>query len=116
MTTLPAIDLSYGTDLTYAYKRKRKNLGENYALRQVDGPVALAVKQRWQLVWENISKANKDTLVDFFNARYGVTLFEWTPYDQVTELKFVSEEPRARPSKGPLWTVTVNIEQVFDNG
>jgi phage-related protein len=113
MATLPAIDLSYGTDLTHKYKRKRKQLGGGYSLRAKDG--TNNVKQEWRLVWENISEANKTTLETFFNSRGGVTAFEWTPYGQVTQLKFISGEPNCRPSKGPLWNVTVDIEQVFDN-
>lgn len=114
MTTLPAIDLSFGTDMTPRYNRKRKQLGDNYSLRQKNG--VNNVRQEWRLMWENISEADMTTLRDFFNERGGVTAFEWTPYGQATELKWISGEPNCRPSKGLLWNVTVDIEQVFDNG
>ena len=109
---LPDIDPSYGTDMTQRPRRKRLTFGDGYTSRKRHG--INSNPQAWNVVWENISEAEGETLRAFFEDQGGVDIVLWTPFGQADELKFSNDDFRLRPSGYGVVTCSVQLEQEFD--
>lgn len=110
---LPAIDPAYGTDLTQKAKVRRIDFGDGFSQRKRHG--LNSVRQKWNIVWENIPDADAETLRLFFAGQAGVELILWTPFGQATQLKWTDAgDFRSRPSGFGISNCSVTIEQEFD--
>lgn len=112
MTALPDIDLSYGTDMTTSYRVRRVDFGNGYAQRSTDG--LNTVRQQWRLTWERIPDAQAEELRLFFEGLAGVSLIEWTPYNQPNELNWTGSDFTSKPVGALISTVNVKLTQEFD--
>lgn len=104
--------LSYGIDATEDINVEEINYGDNYSDSVTRG--INPVRQVWNLVWEDITTLQKETLRNFFRNLAGVDYFTWTPTGQVVNLKWKSKQIKSKPTGADLWTVTVTARQVFD--
>lgn len=112
MTALPAIDPSFGTDMTTNYDVDRISYGDGYTQRS--NPGINPVQQVWRLVWQGISDADAETLRQFFNGLAGTGIIDWTPFNQSTALKWTANKFASRPSGYSVHTVSVVLTQEFD--
>lgn len=113
MAALPDIELSYGTDLTVEMAVYRMKYGDGNTQRAAAG--VNSVLQKWRLVWEDVSEAEAEELREYFAGLKGVDTFEWTPFGQDTELKFITVSPfQSTPTKTNLRRCSIDAEQVFD--
>ncbi len=110
---LPALPLlSYGTDMTQEYRRKRLTMGDGYSVRALDGLNAKV--QRWKLTWNDVANADAEMLRLFFEDLAGVGLVRWTPFNQPSQLLWTAEGFNSAPSSFGKSTCTVNLTQEFD--
>ncbi len=112
---LPATPLlSYGIDQTEEADVEEINYGDNYSARVSRG--VNPIRQTWNLIWNDITTAQKEALRTFFRGLKGQDYFTWTPTGQVTNLKFINPKgnTKAAPVGADLWNFSVMARQVFD--
>jgi phage-related protein len=112
MTALPNILLSYGTEMTQEYRRKRIQMGDSYSVRARDG--VNAEPQQWRLTWENVTHAQAEQLRLFFKALGGVDIVDWKPFNQDATLKWTATGFQSAPSTFGKSTCSVTLTQEFD--
>lgn len=112
MVAIPLIELSYGTQLTQDYRRKRISFGDGYTQRARDG--LNSTPQQWSLTWDNIRNAQAELLRVFFQDLAGVDVIEWTPLNQPAELKWTATGFQSQPSSFGRSTCSVTLTQEFD--
>lgn len=108
---IPLIDLSYGTDMSQAYRARRVDFDEGYAQRarrKNNGP------QQWRLVWDHIRDNQAETLRQFFEQLGGSGLLEWKPYGQAAALVWTADRWTARPSGFLIQDCSIVLTQEFD--
>ena len=88
MANLP-VTLSYGIALTQKYAVKRTKFGDGYSQRSTTQ--INTVRQQWSLVWTNVTKAEAQTLKDFFDGLAGTGTFDWVPEGSATSKKFSAD-------------------------
>lgn len=98
--------------MSTSYRVKRVDFGDGYAQRAKDG--LNTVRQQWRLVWERIPDTLAEELRVFFNTRAGVEAIEWTPFNQLTELKWTAAGFTSKPVGANISTVSVTLTQEFD--
>ncbi len=111
MATLPFLDLSYGTDMSQDYKNRRVDFGEGVSQRakRLNG-----APQQWRLNWNNIPEDVAEELRQFFEDLQGVDIIEWTPINQLRELKWTADKFQSKPSGFQRFTASVTLSQEFD--
>lgn len=110
LTTPP---LSYGIDLDDTYRVKEVALGDGFSQRSADG--INHIRQRWRLVWDQVSDADAELVRQFFRDLGGTTNFTWQPPDQLSTLKFISQGAVKKRFTGyDNNNVSVEVKQVFD--
>lgn len=92
---------------------RKAKFGDGYSQRSEDGINAEAVS--WSLVFENLTTAEKDTVVNFLKAEKGVNVFFWTPPQTATQYKVTCEEWDAELVDAGYWSVTATFNREFDN-
>ena len=112
MATLPASDLSYGTDMTEEYRIKRVGFGDGYSQRAEDG--LNTVRQQWRLNWDRIPDALAEELRVFFRDLKGTGIIEWTPYNQPDELKWTANNFQSKPVAAMISSCSIVLTQEFD--
>jgi phage-related protein len=112
MTALPAIELSYGTDMSQDFRVRRVNFGDGFSQRSVDG--LNAQPQSWRLVWEHIPDSQAETLRTFFAGLAGTGIIDWTPFGQSTALKWTGNNFSSKPSGTLISDCSVTLTQEFD--
>lgn len=112
MVAIPYLDLSYGTDMTQKPRVRRVNFGDSYSQREKDG--LNAQPQQWKLIWKNIADTDAEALRQFFEARGGVEIIDWTPFGQATALKWTNGDFKSKPTGHSISTCTVTLTQEFD--
>jgi phage-related protein len=68
----------------------RTDFGDGYSQRAKDGLNTVAVE--WALEWDNVTSAEVDTMVAFFDAKAGAESFFWTPPRATTQSKWLCTE------------------------
>lgn len=103
---------SQGSRLKKDYRVRGVNFGDGYSQRSADG---LNVEiEEWSLLWENITAAEAQVLVDFFDARYGVEAITYTmPKDSVSK-KWVVKSYNRVPESDAYDRVEAVFERVYD--
>lgn len=74
--TFPAITPSVNTKQKKTYRVLKATFGDGYTQRAVDG--LNATRQEWDVVWQQLTEADADTITDFLDAREGADAFFWT--------------------------------------
>lgn len=112
MATLPDIKQS-SSDPSYKPKLREVSLGDGYTLRSPDG--LNHIRETHKLKWEGISRADRDTLMNFLERHGGYTPFDWTPFGETESRKWVCKAWGARRSSqgGVLYTVTATFTEDF---
>lgn len=111
MATIPYSDLSYGTDMNQEYRGRRVDFDEGFSQR---AKRKNGTRQRWRLVWDKIRDDKAEELRQFFEGLQGVGVIEWTPYNQLRELKWTASGWTSRPSGFLVNDCSIELGQEFD--
>lgn len=87
-------------------------MGDGYTMRSGDG--IQTVKEMWSVTFAAMDQTNADTLIAFFEDLEGYQKFEWTPFRQSVEKKFICVSWSEGFPGNNLTTVNAEFEQVFD--
>ncbi len=92
----------------------RVDFGGNYSQRAADG--INSSRQKWNIVWDNLTSANLITLMDFLEALGSHIAFLWTPPRQSTPLQWTIERGTLSEDPQEFMTSTVRVRfiQEFD--
>lgn len=113
MTTLPDIQPDNVSSRKSTKARVvRTNFGDGYSQRIGDG--LNAVRDEWNVQWTNITAADKETLVQFFEGLAGVTSFQWTPQGDSAAKNFTCAEWNVTPKNAYYYSLTAKFTQEFD--
>ena len=90
--------------------------GDGYTQDVIDGLNPL--RRTWNLVWQGLVKADRDTLIDFLDARYssanGVEAFTWTePAESVAKTWRCRSRNPGKPERNGRYDVTAVFEEDF---
>lgn len=105
---------------TSVKNRKNKVLisqfGQGFAQYANDGPNSQY--DEWQLIFENLSSANRSTLSTFYETNGCVIWFTWTaPGDSSSKKwRIVKDTFNESVSSGSLYNISFTIQQCFDLG
>jgi len=90
-----------------------QNFGNGVEQRSIDGLNAL--RDTWNLLWENINGTDLATLTGFFDGLLGTTYFLWqAPMDSTVKHWVQSEKYTISVQPGDIYTFSCPIRQVFD--
>lgn len=112
LTFSPPRAPSAGTTVTITPRVNKAQFGDGYMQRVSDG--LNTVQEKWNVVWNNLTTDQSDTIRSFFEARGGVEAFFWTAPDSTTTKKYIctSWTPNLLPAG--YVSLTAQFEQVFD--
>ncbi len=88
------------------------DLGDGYTQRAGDG--IQTVIESWNVTFEALDQTTADTLIAFFEDLDGYQKFEWTPFRQSVEKKFICPTWSEGYPGNSLTSVQATFQQVFD--
>lgn len=106
-TTAP----DYKSPLSVKPRVRLASFGDGYTQRMADGINTQA--EAWQLSFSARTTSERDTILNFLEARNGVEAFDWTS-PAGTVGKFICPEWGYTPDNNATHTVTAVFQQVFD--
>lgn len=113
IATYPAIPLSQASTFEQDQRVLESQFGDGYSQRAADGINSVVVKGK--IVHENITTAELNTLLAFWNTQGRILPFTLTiPYSGVaTKMRFVSSL-NISALAGDIYNVSVDVIQTFD--
>ena len=90
----------------------RADLGDGYDQRSGDG--IQTIKAEWNVEFAAMDQTNADTLVAFFEDLEGYQKFEWTPFRQTVEKKFICTSWSESFPGNSLTNISATFREVFD--
>lgn len=108
----PSVQPSYPMPTRTTANVLQISFGDGYSQRTADG--LNAIKDVVSVVWDMIDLDPKNEIVDFFVSHAGYKAFLWTPPGGDTEKKWICKQWGVDPVPTDLFTVTAEIEEVFD--
>ncbi|MFZ5760942.1 MAG: phage tail protein [Thermodesulfobacteriota bacterium] len=113
METFPAVTVHYGSSPEPVTPRvQRFEFGDGYTQRI--GLGLNQIRENWDVIFKDISAAEKDAIVVFLKAMAGAEAFYWTPIGESVPRKYTCPEWLPVPQEGGLWTVTAKFIEEFD--
>ena len=109
------IEIGFGSTRVDETNDLRVDFGGNYSQRASDG--INSAKQKWNIIYDNLTTANLTTLLDFLRPLQSNTPFLWTPPRQSIPLQWTVERNSLaeRPKTGNVVSdVAVVFVQEFD--
>lgn len=94
------------------YRVIRTDFGDGYSQRARDG-LNTAVTE-WSLEWDNVTPAEADNMIAFFNDKGGAESFFWTAPRDVTQSKWLCTQHARTIVTIERDTVTAKFERVYD--
>lgn len=95
-----------------SFRLLEAGFGDGYSQRTPDG--LNTEKEVYPLVWDIITEAEKDILVDFFRAREGAEAFNYTmPWDS-TSKKWIVRSFKPTKITASYYKVEASFERVYD--
>jgi|ERR1043165_6513390 phage-related protein len=94
------------------YRVIRTDFSDGYSQRARDG--LNSIVREWALVWDNVTPAEADTMVAFFNDKGGAESFFWTAPRDVTQSKWLCTEHSRTIVQFDRDTVSAKFQRVYD--
>lgn len=88
------------------------DFGDGYTQRAADG--LNSMRREWDVSWTNLTLAEKNTLITFFEAQQGYKSFFWTAPGDTAQRKWTVREWRETPVVANNWTIQAQFRQEFD--
>lgn len=112
VTFSPPQNPSYGLSTDTQARIIEAKFGDGYSQRAGDG--LNSVDEVVNVVWNQLTEVDAQTIVDFFKARAGFESFDWTPPKELTAKKYIVQAwKRSKPRFGQD-SVTAAFRQVHD--
>lgn len=111
MADLP-IQPDYSSPVKFAPRVLTAGFGDGYSQRAQDG--LNANPQSWELSYQELTDAEVQTLLDFFEGLGGVSNFTWQPKYSTAVKKFLCSEWGATPVADNSNSFTASIVEVFE--
>jgi phage-related protein len=92
----------------------KASFGDGYSQRSADG--INNIVDRYELTWENIDRAEANTILAFLKARAGIESFYWTPPGETVERLWLCEKWQRTHVTAVLDTVSATFIESFDLG
>lgn len=93
--------------------RVRKiTFGDGYEQRSGSGINLLP--REWALTFNTRTKAERDLIVGFLDARGGIEAFDWTPPEAVASVKVVCDSWPDSRVRANIYNITATFRQVFE--
>jgi len=108
LTTYISQDSSSSRD----YRTIETKYGNGYGQRAADG--LNSVKDTWSVTWANLNATEYTTVLTAFDTVKGVDYLTWTAPGDSTSKKFICRKITKRAFAGALYTISAELEQVFD--
>lgn len=113
-TFSPPVHPDFGMGRKYKPKVLMAQFGDGYAQRAADGtnnnPVALSA------TWTNLTRAERDYIVNFFDTCNGVASFRYAYVDEPQPKVYICPEWDDVLNDAGGYTVTASLQQVYDLG
>jgi len=107
-----APDLTYGVNLTKEFRVLRSDFGDGYSQRTPDG---LNIEiEKWSLIWNNITLAQKDIIINFLDARQGAEAILFTMPGEDTAKKWICASYKYTPFSSAYYRIDATFERVYD--
>ncbi len=90
----------------------RADLGDGYDQRSGDG--IQTIKEEWSVTFEALDQTSANTLIAFFEDLQGYQKFEWIPFRQTVEKKFICVNWTEAYPGNSLTSIAASFVQVFD--
>lgn len=105
--------ISQGSSRTRTFNRLLAQYGDGYSQRAANG--LNAIVDKWNVVYDNLSSANRTTVQDFVTLHGSWTYFTWTAPGDVAEKRWIIDgDVTETPKAGNLFSITIPIKQVYD--
>ena len=114
MTALPLTTLiSQQSTKTVKFRTKIARFGDGYSQRAADG-INNKIDS-WNIIWDNLTETEMDTIVAALDSVGGHDILTWTPFSESTEKKFILSDGYSFSAlSGNIYKVSTTLEQVFD--
>lgn len=99
---------SFSTDRQFKFKTA--NFGDRYTQSAPDG-LNFAWKE-WSIEWSELFTTEKDTIMNFLDARQGAETFNWVNPANNTTYKIRCKEFTDKWVKAGIWSITAKFVQV----
>ena len=105
--------ISQSSSKTTNFRTLISKFGNGYEQRTPDG--INTKEDTWSIQYENLSTADKDTVVAAFDAVGGWDYITWTPFGDSSQKRFKLDQGYTlTPKSGNLFNISVSLVQVFD--
>jgi phage-related protein len=107
--------LSNSSSKSTSFKTIKAQFGDGYSQRAADG-INNKIDS-WSISWENLSSADKDTVLTALDAVGGYDYLTWTPFGESSSKKFILKDGSYSVSHvegGTYFTISTSLIQVFD--
>ncbi len=104
--------ISQSSSGTKQFRINEVKFGNGYNQRSKDGINNLVGS--WSIAWENVSQADKDTIVAALESTAGVDYINWTAPNESTSRTWIMSNYTIISLSGSIYNITANITQVFE--
>lgn len=105
--------LSEGTVRQRSYKTLITQFGDGYSQRAPDG--LNATRDTWDIVYADLTAANRSSILTFTDAIGNWDFFLWTARGDSTQKKWrITTEIKESCIAGHIYSISFTCEQVFD--
>lgn len=109
-TTVPSPD--FNSKKTVKPRILENDFGDGYTQRAADGLNSL--RREWSVSWTNLTTAQKNILIGFFESQLGYKAFLWTAPGDTAVRKWTAREWTEEPVAANIWSITSTFRQEFD--
>lgn len=113
---LPLTDKLSGSSSKHTtFRTIKAQFADGYSQRAADGTNAKV--DSWSISWENLSSADKTTVLAALDAVGGWDYLTWTPFGEASSKKFILKDGGYSISHvegGTYFTISTTLIQVFD--
>jgi phage-related protein len=104
--------ISQSSSVTREYKTLSAEFGNGYSQDIPDG--INWIRDKWTIEYENLTPAERDTLVAVLDAVGSWDIVTWTPYGESTQRKFKVDKAGFSASfTGTFWNISFTLNQRF---
>lgn len=100
---------------SYRFNTIVANYGDGYTQRVGDG--INKKREKWNIIFDNLTQTERDTLATFIDQAQSENTIEWTAPGDATEKKWIIDpesEVTEVAKTGDIYSITFTLMRVFD--
>lgn len=102
---------SYSSEQDDSLSLREAQFGDGYRQRVATGINNLV--EKWNLIFDNRTTSEKDSIRNFLKANTGGQSFDWTPYGEAVAVKVMCKQWKVSASDYNLYTISCTFERVY---